>query len=107
MGGGITRRPKGGSQRHCACVELLLHGVFRLVRCLYELIEILLYARLLRKGHRQLLGRTARQEDGLRSSPTQTPKVVVGDLKGPHLVDQEQERPIVKTRMEVVEGPSV
>jgi len=107
MGGGISRRPKRGSQSHGSCVELLLYGVFRLVRCLDELIKVLLHARLLGNGHRQLLGRTARQEDGLRPSPTQTPEVVGGDLKGPHPVDREQERPSVKTRMKVMEGPSV
>jgi len=107
MGGGVTRRPKGGFQRHCACVEVLLHGVFRLVRCLDELIEVLFHTRILGTGHRQLLGRTARQEDGLWPSATQTPDVVGSDLKGPHLVDREQELPSVKTRMKAVEGPSV
>ena len=86
-------------QRQCASVKLLLHGVFCLVRCLDERIEVLLHARLLGKGHRQLRGRTALQEDGLRPSPTQTPEVVGGDLKGPHLIVGEQEGPSVKTRV--------
>ena len=107
MGGGITRRPKGGSQRQCASVELLLHGVFRLANCLDELIEVLLHTCLLGKRHRQLLGRTARQEDGLRPSPTQKPEVVGGDLECPHLMDWEQEGPSVKTRVEVVQRASV
>ena len=83
MGGSITRRPKGGSQRQCASVEFLLHGVFRRASCLDELLEVVLHARLLGKRHRKLRGRTARQEDGLRPGPTQPPKVVGGHLNVP------------------------
>jgi len=102
MGGSITRRPKRGGQRHSALVELLLYGVFRLVRYLDEFIKVLLHTRLLGEGNRQLLGHTAPQEDGLCPSATQTPEVVGSHLEGPHLVDREQERPSVKTRVEVV-----
>ena len=69
--------------------------------------EVLLRARLLGKGHRQLLSHSERQDDGLWQRTTQTPKAVGGYLEGPHLVDREQERPSVKTRVEVVERPSV
>jgi len=81
--------------------------VFRLVRCLDDIIEVLLHARLLGKGYRQLRGRTARQEDGLRPSPTQTPEFVGGDLELPHLLDGEQEDPSVKTPVKVMERASV
>jgi len=81
--------------------------MFRLSGCLNELLEVVPHARLLGKRHRQLRGRMARQEDGLREIPTQTPEVVGGDLESPHLVDREQEHPSVKTRVQVVEGPSV
>jgi len=88
-------------------VKLLLHSVFGLVRCLDELIEVLLPARLLGTGHRHLRDRTVRQEDSLRQGPTQTLEVVGGDLKGPHLKDGEQEGPSVKTRVKVKERASV
>jgi len=107
MGGSITRRLKRGSQRHGARVKILLHGVVRLLRHLDELIEVLLHARLLGKRNLQLLGHTVRQEDGLWPSLVLTLKVVGRHLKYPHLVDGEQERPHVKTRMGVVERPSV
>jgi len=81
--------------------------VFRLVHCLDELIKVFLHACLLSKRHRHLCGRTARQADGLRPSPTQPPEDVGGYLKCPHLVDREQEDPSVKTRVEVVERTTV
>jgi len=59
---GVTRRPNWECQRHGASVELPLHGVFRLLRSLYELLEVPLHARLLGKEDRQLLGHTARYE---------------------------------------------
>jgi len=46
MGGSITQRSKRGGQRHGAGVELLLHGVLRLVKYVNELVEVLLHARL-------------------------------------------------------------
>ena len=49
MAGSITRRQRRGGQRHGARVELLLHCVFRLLRHLDELIEVLLHARFLGK----------------------------------------------------------
>jgi len=107
MGGGITWRPKRGGHRHGARVELLLHGVFRLVRYLDELIEVLLHARLVGKGNIHILGHTARREDGLWPTAAQTSEAVGSHLEGPLLEDWEQERPCVKTRVEVVERPSV
>jgi len=107
MGGGITPCPKRGSQRHGARVELLFLGVVHLVRYLDELIEVLLHARLLGKGYRQLRSRKERQENGLWPSTTQTPEVVGGHLEGPHLEDREQQRPIVKTRVKFMERPSI
>jgi len=106
IGEGSSRRPKREGKRHGTRVKLLFHDVFSLVRCLDEIIAVLLHARFLGKGSQHLLGHTARQEDDLRPSRTKTPEVVGSKIKCPHLVDRKQERPREKSRVKVLQRPS-
>jgi len=83
MGGGTTRHPKGGSKRQCAGVKRLLHGVFHLVSCLDELIDLLLHARLLGKGHDNSVAERRDRKTASGQARRRRPKLLAATSKVP------------------------